>query len=64
MRNNETYFEQVPLDAVETALQKCPLHKGMTEKPTSVVLMPEDGVVSEFSKRKESEPLKGKSCGK
>jgi len=61
MRHNETHFEQIPIAVVETALHECALQKGMPEELPALVLMPEDAAVSEFVKRDESKPLKGKS---
>jgi hypothetical protein len=60
MRHNETHFEQVPLDVVETALERVGLQSITQETVLASVLTREDEVVAEFTNQRESVPSKSK----
>ncbi len=59
MRNRETYFEQVPIEMVETVLRQAATLAEELEKAPAPISAPGRQAVEELLEQQESTPSKG-----
>lgn len=59
MRNTETYFEQVPIEVVETVLHQTAVLASVAEKPPAPASVPEHQAEPKFPSQTETPHSKG-----
>ena len=59
MRNNETHFEQVPIEIVESIIQQDAALGRISRKSYALVPVPERQALRKFPKPKKNIPSKG-----